>query len=67
MGDHADVTVAPFITGKTRTLEGRYRHALRWGNIEFNGAVSVDDILPDEVRAYLFGRGEFNLPRATSS
>lgn len=61
-GDHADVTVTPFITGNTRTLEGRYRHALRWGNIELNGAVSVDDILPDKVRGYLFGVGKFSLP-----
>ena len=62
IGDHADLTVTPFISNTTRTLEGRYRQAFRWGNIEFTGAVSADDILTDEVRAYIFGRGEFYLP-----
>ncbi len=62
LGDHADVTLTPFVTSKSKTVEGRYRQAFRWGRIQFSGAVSVDDILPDETRAYLFGQGRFNLP-----
>ncbi len=62
LGDHADVTLTPYLARNTRTVEGRYRHALRWGDIELTGAVSVDDILPGDVRAYLFGRGTFALP-----
>jgi LPS-assembly protein len=63
MGDHADLTISPFLSSKTRTLEARYRRALRWGDIELKGAVSRDDLRPNDTRAYLFGSGRFNLPR----
>lgn len=62
MGDHADLTLTPFVTSNTKTIEGRFRRAFRWGNIRFDGAVSRDDILPDHIRAYLFGQGRFKLP-----
>ncbi len=65
IGDHKDVTLTPFLTTDTRTLELRYRQAFRSGRIEFNGAVSDDDVLTaqEELRAYLFGEGEFDLGR----
>lgn len=64
LGDHADVTLTPyFSTDRTRTLEFRYRQAFRTGEIEFNGAVSRDDLRPGETRSYLFGKGTFDLPR----
>ena len=34
LGDHADLTLTPFIATKTATLEYRYRQAFRTGNIE---------------------------------
>ena len=63
LGRSADLTLTPYISGKTRTLEARYRQALRWGDIELNSAISHDDLRPGETRAYLFGEGRFNLPR----
>ncbi len=63
MGDHADLTIAPFISEVTRTLELRYRQAFRFGNVTFEGAVSQDNIQPGITRYYLFGEGTFNLPR----
>ncbi len=63
LGRSADLTVTPYISGKTTTLELRYRQAFRTGDIEFEGAVSQDDILPDDTRYYLFGEGAFDLPR----
>ncbi|KPP85670.1 MAG: LPS-assembly protein [Rhodobacteraceae bacterium HLUCCO07] len=62
LGDHRDLTVAPFVSPNTRTLELRYRQAFRRGRIEFEGAVSNDTIYPN-TRAYLFGRGQFDLKR----
>ncbi|MDF0595124.1 LPS-assembly protein LptD [Psychromarinibacter halotolerans] len=62
LGDHADLTFAPFVSEATKTVEARFRRAFRWGDIVLNGAVSRDDILQDETRAYLFGRGRANLP-----
>ncbi|WP_246156666.1 LPS-assembly protein LptD [Aquicoccus porphyridii] len=62
LGDHRDLTIAPFISRNTRTLELRYRQAFRRGRIEFEGAVSNDTIFPN-TRAYLFGRGQFDLKR----
>lgn len=63
LGRSADVTLTPYISASTQTLEFRYRQAFRTGDILFNGAVSRDDILPGEMRGYLFGEGAFLLPR----
>ncbi|SEW19627.1 LPS-assembly protein [Aliiroseovarius sediminilitoris] len=63
LGDHADLTLSPFLAAKTTTLELRYRQAFRAGDIEFSGAFSRDSVLPDQTRYYVFGEGEFALPR----
>lgn len=62
IGDHRDLTLTPWLSTKTRTLEARYRQAFRTGDIELNGAWSSDD-LRDENRWYLFAEGSFSLPR----
>lgn len=63
LGDHKDLTLTPYLANsRTQTLEARYRQAFRTGDIELNGAVSVDDILPDQVRSYMFAVGDFDLP-----
>ncbi|MEM9342661.1 MAG: LPS assembly protein LptD [Pseudomonadota bacterium] len=62
IGDHADVTVTPYISNKTVTLEGRYRQEFRNGRLSFDTAISRDDIVPGETRGYFFGEGEINLP-----
>ena len=63
LGDHADLTLTPYLSAQTRSLEFRVRKAFRTGNVEFNGAVSRDDLIPDRTRGYLFGSGTFNLPK----
>ena len=62
LGRSADVTVTPYLSAATTTIELRYRQAFRHGDILFNGAVSRDDILPGDTRAYLFGEGMFDMP-----
>ncbi len=61
IGDHRDLTLTPHLTTKSRTLEFAYRQAFRTGGVSFEGAVSRDDVLPGETRAYLFGEGAFAL------
>ncbi|MGH1451649.1 MAG: LPS-assembly protein LptD [Paracoccaceae bacterium] len=62
IGSHKDLTLTPFISTNTRTLEFRYRQAFRTGRIEFNGALSNDDLGSYEnPRGYLFGEGRFDL------
>lgn len=64
LGDHADLTVTPYVSvSRTRTLELRYRQAFRRGAVEWNGAITRDDIKPGQSRGYLFGSGVFMLPR----
>lgn len=64
MGDSRDLTLTPYLAAsRTTTLGFRYREAFTAGNIEFNGALSDDDIRPGETRGYLFGTGTFDLPR----
>ncbi|WP_299736344.1 LPS assembly protein LptD [uncultured Roseobacter sp.] len=59
--DDRDLTVTPYISSSTRTLELRYRQAFVKGGIEFNGAISRDDERPGETRGYIFGNGHFSL------
>lgn len=61
MGDHRDLTLTPYFSTKARTLEFAYRQAFQRGDISFEGALSRDDELPGETRAYFFGEGAFTL------
>lgn len=63
LGDHADLTLSPFLTTKTNTLEWRYRQVFRAGGLSFNGAFSDDSIKPGATRYYVFGAGSFDLPK----
>ena len=46
-----DLTLAPYISSKQgRSLGLRYRQAYQTGQFEVNGALSTDEILPDELR-----------------
>ncbi|MGR3804572.1 LPS-assembly protein LptD [Marinibacterium profundimaris] len=61
IGDSADLTLTPYWSPGTRTLDFRYRQAFWNGDMEFEGAVTRDDLLPGEFRGYLFGYGSFEL------
>lgn len=61
MGDHADLTLTPFITPVTNTLEFRVRRMFARGYAELNGAVSQDTLLPGQLRHYLTGFAAFDL------
>ena len=63
LGDHRDLTLTPYLSSATRTLEFRYRQAFTSGRIQFDGAYSRDDERPGETRGYLFGTGRFDLAR----
>ena len=63
LGDHRDLTLTPYLSSRTTTLEFRYRQAFLRGDIEFEGAITRDDELPGEGRGYLFGEGRFELAR----
>ena len=63
LGDHADLTLSPYVSSGTTTLEYLYRHELPTGRLNFEGALSRDDIREDATRAYLFAEGQFDLPR----
>ncbi|WP_232400865.1 LPS-assembly protein LptD [Pseudophaeobacter flagellatus] len=61
LGESRDLTLAPYISGSTRTLDARYRQAFRRGKIELNGAYTRDDLQPGDDRGYLFATGQFHL------
>ncbi|MDV7269835.1 LPS assembly protein LptD [Thioclava sp. A2] len=59
----SDLTLAPYLSsGRTTTLEARYRRALNWGSYELTGALSDDSIRPGATRGYLFGDLSADLP-----
>jgi LPS-assembly protein len=61
LGDHADVTIRPYMSPVTSTVELRFRKKFRRGYIELNGAVSQDTLIPGELRNYVTGYGLFDL------
>ncbi|MCR9086717.1 MAG: LPS assembly protein LptD [Rhodobacteraceae bacterium] len=64
LGRSADLTLAPHITdGSYQTVEARYRQAFRRGTFTATGAISEDEVKPDETRGYLFAAGLFALPQ----
>ncbi len=61
LGDHSDLTLTPYLTSSTSTLEFRYRRLFRNGDFQAEGAISHDDIR--DSRGYFFGSGSLKLPR----
>jgi LPS-assembly protein len=63
IGDHQDITLAPHLTTKSRSLELRYRRAFRSGNLSIVGKLSDDDFRNEALRGYVNASGAFSLPR----
>lgn len=63
LSEKRDLTLTPYLSSSTKTLELRYRQAYRNGRVQFDAAVTRDDLLEGETRGYLFGRGLFALPK----
>ncbi len=61
LGDHADITLTPYLSSSTTTLEFGYRHLTRNGRYDAEGAISRDDVR--DSRGYFFGTGALKLPR----
>ncbi|WP_322892567.1 MULTISPECIES: LPS-assembly protein LptD [unclassified Yoonia] len=61
LGDHADITLTPYVSPETRTLEIAFRRAFANGSLQVRGAAS-NDSLQDDTRSYLFATGNFTLP-----
>lgn len=63
LGRSRDLTVTPLATsGGARSVDLRYRQAFRTGDLLLQGAISRDDILPDQFRGYVAAEGDFRLP-----
>jgi LPS-assembly protein len=60
-GPHQDLTVTPYFSTSTQTVELAFRKELRLGSIRAEGAVTEDDI--EGSRGYLFADTELRLPR----
>lgn len=61
LGPHADVTLTPYLSTKTTTLEFGYEHLVRNGRLVVDGAITNDDL--EGSRGYFFATGELMLPR----
>lgn len=61
IGDHRDLTLTPYVSARTETLEYRYRQAFRRGFLTLEGAHTRDDLIPGKSRGYLFGSGTYDL------
>ena len=62
--DYRDLTLTPYLSSRTRTLEYRYRQAFVDGDVSVKGALSDDD-LESAKRAYLFADGSFSIAAQT--
>lgn len=63
LGDHRDITLTPYLSAKTTTLEAVYRQAFLNGDLQIRGALT-DDVLEDGPRSFLFTEGRFDLGAA---
>lgn len=63
IGDHRDLTLTPYLSAETRTLETRYRQAYLRGDLELNLNVSNDSVRTNETRYYAQAQGQFDLAR----
>jgi LPS-assembly protein len=61
--DQRDLTLTPYISSETTTLEYRYRQAFANGALSFSGALSKDNLRPGALRGYVEAAGKFYLPR----
>ncbi len=62
-GDSRDLTLTPYISPNTTTLEAQYRQAFLRGDLNVEGAISRDSIQSGQTRGYLFADGSFGLDR----
>ena len=61
IGTDKDITLTPYISAQTHTLEVRYRQVVKNGSFTFDGAISDDDIEAASLRAYGRIIGKFNV------
>lgn len=60
LGDHRDLTLTPYLSTSTTTLEAGYRQAFANGDLTLDAAVTRDD-LRSYTRGYIFVDGIFDL------
>ncbi len=60
LGDHRDLTLTPFLSTSSTTLEAAYRQAYVRGDLTVDAALTWDDLSPN-ARGYVFLDGVFDL------
>lgn len=60
LGDHRDVTLTPYLSTETSTLEAQYRHAFLNGDLKIEAAVTEDTLISN-ARFYLVAQGTFDI------
>jgi len=63
LGDSRDLTLTPWLSARTRTIEARWRQAFGTGDIVIDAALTSDDLLPGQTRGAVFASGAFDLGR----
>ncbi len=61
LGDSRDLTLTPYASAETRTIEARYRQAFANGSLTIAGAFSRDTVLRGQNRGYVFADGSYAL------
>ena len=61
LGGDKDVTLTPFLTAQTNTIEFRYRQAFQQGTLIVDSAITTDNLHEDKYRGYLSLNGSLNL------
>jgi LPS-assembly protein len=61
LGPHRDLTITPYLSVRTKTVELRYRQAFERGDIDVDWALTRDTLRPGETRGFAFAQGNFVL------
>ncbi len=59
IGRSRDLTLTPYLSPATRTLDARWRQALLTGDLTVEGAVTRDDLRPEDLRGFVRAEGRF--------
>jgi LPS-assembly protein len=63
LGPSRDLTLTPWLSAQTTTLQFRYRQAFTTGRLTVAGAFGRDSLRPGDWRGYLMADGSFDLGR----
>ena len=59
IGRDKDILLTPYISSETTTIQYRYRQSFNKGSLNISGAMSSDNLQPQDLRSFMKVQGDF--------